>query len=258
MNDIAIASETPAPHGDRTACRACGAAQREGRLTLRWLWRRAREDVAGLERGLLPTVWHLLVAPRRVVETYLQGAPPRYYGPFKYFLIVTALSLLLPGMPLIDRMLAGAFARQPELFADDAAALAWVQTWNALLYAPLVLLLALALRGFFRHRALNLAEHVVIALYGWAQMLLVAACSFALAGLLRDTGLPVVLRAPLALAGFVYWVWYAVQVLRVRGFADWVRLLAALPGAFALFLLAALAAAGIAAQLAPAWRALAG
>ena len=38
------------------------------RLTLHWLLRRVRVDVPGLERGVPPTGWNLLVAPERVAR----------------------------------------------------------------------------------------------------------------------------------------------------------------------------------------------
>lgn len=244
MNEIAT---TPA--ATAAACARCGSTPRPPRLTLRWLLRRAREDVFGLERGLLPTAGHLLVAPERVVRDYLAGAPARYYGPFKYFLIATALSLLLmPDAPFFDQGFARMLSK--HLGWPEARATGFVQDWNALLYTPFVALLALAMRGFFRARPLNLAEHLVIVLYGWSQMLLLGTTGLLLAAGLKSIGIRGAPLIPILLLAPAYWLWFVGRVLRLRSVPDWLRALAALPGALALFLLLILAALPLLARLA--------
>jgi hypothetical protein len=196
--------------------------------------------VLGLERGLVPTVRDLLLVPGRVVDAYLQGALPRYYGPFKYFLVVTALTLLfLPETPFFDRGFSQILARRLDL--PPAQTLGWVQDWNVLLYAPFVLLLALAMRGFFRARGLNLAEHLVLALYGWSQMLLLGMLGLLAVTALKAAGVRGAVLLPLLLLAPAYWLWFVARTLQLRSFADWLRGFAALPGAFALFLLLTMA-----------------
>jgi hypothetical protein len=254
MNEIASSGTAPAAAPAAASCPGCGTPSREGRLTLRWLLHRARADVAGLERGLLPTVWHLLVAPRRVVEAYLQGAPARYYGPFKFFLIATAATLLLmPDAPFFDQGLSRLLAKRLAIPSEQA--LGFVHAWNALLYAPMVALLALAMRGFFRARGLNYAEHLVLALYGWSQMLLLGTFSLLAAAGLKSLGIRGLVLLPLLLLAPVYWLWFVGHALRLRDAADWLRAIAALPGAFALFLLGMTLAVQIAAPLLAMWRA---
>lgn len=257
MNEVSMS-----PAADAGVCPKCHTAPRSGRLTLRWLLGRLREDVVGLERGLLPTLRDLLLAPRQVVEPFLRDGRSRYYGPFKFFLIATAVSLLfMPDAPLFDRLLAGQLHKQ-GLFGDAPGAEDFVRDWNALLYAPLVLLLAIAMRGFFRARALNLAEHLVIALYGWSQLLLVSTAVLLIVVGIKSTGLRGAARAPLALPLMLlpvaYWFWYIAHVLRLRQFADWVRALAVLPGVAVLFLITVLIGVSVAAKIVPLLQAIGG
>jgi hypothetical protein len=243
MNDVSIP-----PAADAAACPNCRATPRPARLTLRWLLNRLREDVAGLDRGLLPTLRDLLLAPRQVVEPFLREGRSRYYGPFKFFLIATAVSLLcMPDAPFLDRMLADAMHKQ-GLFDEAIAAEGFVRDWNALLYAPLVVLLAIAMRGFFRAHGLNLAEHLVIALYGWSQLLLVSTAMLLAATGLKALGLRGVIFLPLLLLPAAYWFWYLGRALRLRRLADWVRAFALLPGVAALFLISVWVLVGMAAK----------
>lgn len=238
MNEVV----QPAPGEARALppCEHCGRVPRPARLTLRWLWQRARGDVLGLERGLLPTAWHLLVAPARVTQAYLQGGPARYYGPFKYLLVATAASLLLmPDAPFVDRGFARMAAR--HLGTPEAPILAFIQDWNAVLYLPFVVLLAIAMRGFFRARSLNLAEHLVLTLYGWSQMLLIGTVALLCVAGLKALGIRGRWLAPLLLLGPGWWLWYVGRVLPLRGAADWLRAATALPGAFVAFLLLVIA-----------------
>jgi hypothetical protein len=245
MNDVSV----PAP-----TCARCRTTRRDGRLTLRGVAQRLREEVLGWERGLLPTAGDLMLRPQVVVDAFLRDGNSRYYGPFKYFLIATAVSLLLmPDVPAFDRAFAALLGRQ--LFATPDAALRWVQDWNVVIYAPLVLLLALAMRGFFRARDLNLAEHLAIVAYGWAQMLLIATVVFGCVTALHGIAWRSPWLALVLLAAPLYWFWFVARVLRIRHVADWVRALAALPGALAMFFLLSFvlvaAAAGVLAIIGP-------
>jgi hypothetical protein len=229
---------SPAP-----PCPHCRAQQRSGRLTVRYLAHRAREELVGRERGLLATFWHLLLQPRRVVDAFLAADPPRYYSPIKYFLVATAVSLLFtPNAPMFDGFVAHMLSKQGLATAENARQ--WVEDWNSLLYIPLMLFLALAMRLFFRARELNLAEHLVIATYGWSQMLLIGTLSFLFASALKQVGIKGVWLLPLLFMSTAYWIWFCGQVLRIRSLADWTRCLAAVPGALFMFMVTLLGIAG--------------
>jgi len=222
-------------------CPHCRAHQRDGRLSMAHLGHRAWQELFGADRGLAVTAWHLLVRPREVVDAFVRGDAPRYYSPIKYFLVATALSLLLPSPPILDGMLATMLGKQELAAGFDAAQ--WVADWNWLLYTPLMLLLGAMMRFFFRDRGMNLAEHLVLATYGWSQMLVIAMLAFLLLAGLKVLEVAVVWRLPLLFLSTVYWFWYCAAVLRMRTPADWVRCFAAVPAAVLLFLLLSLAVA---------------
>jgi len=138
---------------------------RPERLSVRYMLHRIREDVFGSERGLLLTIWHLLVAPQQVAQAFIRGDDLRYYGPVKFFIVAIAASILLmPAMPFLDGVIAQ-FISSKQLMTREAA-LAFVADWNSLLNAPLLFMLAGITRYFFRDRGYNYAEHLVVAAYG--------------------------------------------------------------------------------------------
>jgi hypothetical protein len=225
-------------------CPRCHATPRPARLTLRYLFARLREETIGSERGLALTAWRLLVAPRAVVEAYLHGDDRRYFGPVKYFLVATALSILLmPNLPLLDSAIAETLAK--NALVAPAAAQDWVADWNGLLYAPLLLMLALATRVFFRDRGWNLAEHLVVATYGWSQMVVVATVALGIVAVLKAFGLRGLWLLPLLFASAAYWFWYCRAVFRIRRLADWARCFVCVPFAMLCYLVAMLIVVGL-------------
>lgn len=194
-----------------TPCPRCQATPRPARLTMAYMLHRIREDVFGSERGLVPTFWHLLVAPQRVALGFVRGDDLRYYGPVKYFLVVLATSLLMATtQPIFDGLIANQLAQ--EKLMDKAEATAFVAEWNGLLYAPMLFVLALVTRYFFRASGHNYAEHLVITAYGWSQMLLLNALVFGLVSALKSMGLRGAILLPLLLVPPAYWLWYCHQV----------------------------------------------
>jgi hypothetical protein len=218
-------------------CPRCHSSPRPARLTLRYLFARVREETIGSERGFALTLWTLLVAPQRVVDAFLHDADRCYFGPVKYFLVATAISILLmPNLPLFD----GAIVQllQKEGVASEAVASAWVADWNGVLYAPLLVMLAITTRLFFRAKGLNLAEHLVVATYAWSQMMLVSTLAFGIVSLLKAVDIRGLWLLPLMFASTGYWLWYAAKVLRLRGVPDALRCLITLPFAILFYFIA--------------------
>jgi hypothetical protein len=113
-------------------------------------------------------------------------------------------------------------------------------------------MLAVTTRLLFRARGLNLAEHLVVATYAWAQMLLVSMLAFGLASALKSVGIKGAWLLPLLLASTAYWCWFAVRVFAVRHWADAVRTLITLPTALVFYFFAILIAlAGLRVLIAP-------
>lgn len=200
-----------------------------------YLLHRIREDVFGSERGLLPTLWHLLVAPQRVALGFVRGDDLRYYGPVGFFILSLAASLLLAStQPIFDGMVAQLVVRKGLM--DQATAIAFISDWNSLVYAPLVFLLALATRYFFRASGHNYAEHLVIAAYGWSQFLLLGVLAMAVAAAFKAAGIRGAVLLPLLFGPVAYWLWYCHRVFAQSGLVGVLRAFISLCSAVVLFL----------------------
>ena len=227
-------SSIPSGPCTTTDCPRCQSTPRPGRLTLRYLLARVREETIGSERGFALTLWTLLIAPQRVVDAFLRDADRRYFGPVKYFLVATAISILLmPTLPLFDGAIASML--QKEGIASASAASAWIADWNGVLYAPLLVMIAITTRVFFRAKGLNLAEHLVVATYAWSQMVLISTLAFGVVYVLKAVGIRGAWLLPLVFGSTVYWFWYAAQVFRLHGVGDALRCLIIVPFAMLLY-----------------------
>jgi hypothetical protein len=236
---------TPDPASIQTQrCASCNARQRPERLSLTYMLHRLREDVFGTERGLFLTIWHLLVKPQQVTSAFIKGDSLRYYSPIKYFIVMFALSIFASSSSaLFDSTIADLIANKG--LASKEVAQAFVADWNVLLYLPLVLILALATRGFFRETGLNYAEHLVIAAYGWSQMVLLGAVVYLAAKCFRWIGLTNGWFAILLLMSPMYWIWYCHAVFSQKNLIGWLRALVTAPVALICYLLLLLAVAEI-------------
>ena len=216
-------------------CETCNARQRPARLSLAYMLHRLREDVFGTERGFLLTLWHLFTQPRSVTSAFIKGEPLRYYSPIKYFIVMFALSLFVAGnAPFFDAAIAKFIASKGLLAIEPAKV--FVADWNALLYLPLVLILALATRGFFRESGFNYAEHLVIAAYGWSQMVLLSSIVFLLVTFFKWIGLKGGWLAIFMPVPLVYWIWFCRAVFSQRNLAGTVRGIVTVPFALACFM----------------------
>lgn len=190
----------------------------------------------GTERGLFLTLWHLFTQPQSVTSAFIKGEPLRYYSPAKYFIVMFALSIFAAGnAPFLDAAIAN-FISSKGLLATEPAKV-FVADWNALIYLPLVLILALATRGFFRESGFNYAEHLVIAAYGWSQMVLLSSVMFLLITFVKWIGLKggwLAIFMPVPLA---YWIWFCRAVFSQRNLAGTVRGFVTVPFAVVCFIL---------------------
>jgi hypothetical protein len=81
-------------------CSACGQRHLGERLTVRRLVRDFLARIFDLESGLLHTVWRMTVSPGSVPRDYVVGRRTRYVRPGTYFVLASALSVLL--FPLME------------------------------------------------------------------------------------------------------------------------------------------------------------
>ncbi len=221
-----------------THCPVCQRSARQGRISLRFLWQRLVEEVLGDRRSFRITFVDLFRNPGEVVRAYLDGRDLRYFSPLKYFLTILALSLFLPVPRFMDNLLANLAVKTGRL--DVAQAGEFVRDWNTLLYLPMLLLLGLVTRYFYRAQRFNYAEHLVIAAYGWSQLTILSVLAFLVAPLARRVPeLQIVGMALVVLTPF-YWFWFCHRVFGQSGVPAVLRAFVTLPCAVVLYLLVAM------------------
>jgi hypothetical protein len=216
-------------------CDTCNARLRPERLSLSYMMHRMKEDLFGAESGLLVTIWHLFTRPQQVTSGFIKGDNLRYYSPLKYFVLMLALSLFLPNDSILDDFIIGVMTSLKTVGKEAAGS--FVHDWNALVYLPLVVMLALINRGFFREKGYNTAEHLVVAAYGWAQMVLLSALVFSISHFVKWLGFKTGVAVLLFPAPYLYWFWYCRAVFAQRNPAGWIRAFATLPLALILYFL---------------------
>jgi hypothetical protein len=163
-------------------CHDCGQHHLATRLQLRQLWDEFVERFLNLEQGLFHTVLALTLQPGAAIRDYVQGHRRKYANPFSYFLIGSAVSLLLFGLaegrfgPMIESMLEMSRPlftdRQFDLYRQFTEASIQQQAFMWLLIAfPFAGLL----RAFFDDRGVNIAETFVFTLFVFGHTLLLDA-----------------------------------------------------------------------------------
>lgn len=145
-------------------CAQCGQAAATARLGGRDLVR----PLLGLfdaDRGWLHTAAELTRRPGGMINDYLAGRRVPYSEPLKYTTVAVALAMFalwlapLPRAPEPDAAASALLARANDL----------LQRYGNVLMLITVPLLAGGSRWLFRARGLNLAEHVVLSAYVFAQ-----------------------------------------------------------------------------------------
>lgn len=194
---------------------------------------RLREDVLGAERGLFITIWHLFSKPQEVTSGFIKADNLRYYSPLKYFVVMLALALILPNDSILDDFIIGFTSNLKTV--DKETASSFVRDWNAVVYLPMVALLALINRLFFREKGYNTAEHLVVAAYGWAHMVLLSAMVFSIGYLLSALGMKTGLMGVMFFIPYFYWFWYCRAAFGQRGLVGWVRAFTTLPFALIMY-----------------------
>lgn len=195
-------------------CSQCGQELQSGRHTLRRLVAGGLGRVIGLDGGFLHTAIGLTVAPHRVVGDYLAGRTVRYTHPFAYLVITFAAFALIGEVLSVNVSGAGAS--------------------NRALTALVVPFVALVSRVVFLRGRFNLAEHLILVVYLFAQIALLLAGLQVLVPFLGLAALRVLLLGALV-AGAAYFVWAYSRIFRARPVWAGIGALAALWGGIVLW-----------------------
>lgn len=75
-------------------CHVCGQRADTERITNRRLWGQVFQALVDVDRGFLYTLKVMTVAPGRAIKDYLAGKRAPMYNPFRFYILVAAVSLL--------------------------------------------------------------------------------------------------------------------------------------------------------------------
>jgi hypothetical protein len=164
-------------------CNKCGQ-KAFVRFTSVYLWRGLRDDLIGVDRGLIFTFTSLCVSPGKTIRKYLQGATVSYFSPLKYLLFGTAIYLLSLAIIGVDEPAAPTWNTQngldyiftSESLAEFQGFLDWFMKYKTSFYfLGIIPFLSLVAFWLFRANSFNYTEIVIFYTYFCAQFVFGAA-----------------------------------------------------------------------------------
>jgi hypothetical protein len=159
-------------------CNRCGQ-KTINRFTGVYLWEQLREDVIGLESGLVHTFKELWINPGKLISNYVKGATKQYYSPLKYLVFWTAVYLISvqflnraeqnPNF-LHDLLLHTNKPFSSEAFADFNLFFRWLMEQKSDFYfLGIIPFLSASGYIFFRNKNFNVTEIVIFFTYFYGQ-----------------------------------------------------------------------------------------
>ncbi|MFN5548634.1 MAG: DUF3667 domain-containing protein [Bacteroidota bacterium] len=179
------------------------------RNVLLWL-----TDVFDFNRGFFITLYHLVVKPSYVVSTYLRGNTKVYVSPFKYFLLV--LTILI----LVGSLSSGSLGLEPS---EE------YQTYFA--FFLFVIFFWLVNLLFFRNYGFNPVESLLTVIYESTEFILLIPLCLIISRIFFETGL-VTEKAKNLLLVFtygtlilVYHLWFTINIFKGNNFIVFLKAL---------------------------------
>lgn len=159
-------------------CPQCGQRPNEGRIVLKESLREAVEHYFDLDAPLLRTVRDLILRPGTMIRDYIRGRRKRYSHPIRYFLMITAIYLILKSLTGFDpvetfgQAIGNQNGYDPSR-TDSRASTFFSEHINSFLFI-FVFLLGSFSRLFFRRSGFNISEHLTLSLYAISEYLFIA------------------------------------------------------------------------------------
>ena len=145
-------------------CSLCGQRTTVHRVTFRETFRDLSSALFSLEGPLWKTLSLLIRNPGRVLREFLEGHRKKYYKPVTFFILTTAVYLLVRSLINFDPYTDSTIQVQGEDFQDLTNARNYMLlNINKLLFI-FVFTMALWLKLFF-YRKYSLAEFIVVSFY---------------------------------------------------------------------------------------------
>lgn len=149
-------------------CHHCGQKASVGRITFTETLKRFLSSAFSIEGPFFKTVRLLLINPGKVFREFIQGKRKTYYKPIAFFILTTAIYLILRALiaydPLEGQMGAVDQEGVPEAVLKSREASRFMVTNINNIMFFLVISIGLNLKLFFR-KQYNLAEYTTIGFY---------------------------------------------------------------------------------------------
>jgi hypothetical protein len=148
-------------------CHQCGQSASVGKITFKETLTNFFSSTFALESQLFKSIRLLLANPGLLFREFLGGKRKRYYKPVAFFVVTTALYILLRQLigydPLEGQMIQSANQSHPMQRLSMEAARFMVDNINNIMFT-LVFSIGLMLKTIFRKRY-NLAEYISVAFF---------------------------------------------------------------------------------------------
>lgn len=168
-------------------CNDCGAKVIDRRLTLGFLFTEAKESFFSLDsnRPLL-TFIHLFTKPEEVIGGYINGVRRKYINAFGYFTIAITLSSffyfvifkLYPNA--FDAIYANQDFSDPQLKMQQEINRTVFEYQSLIFFIAIPFLAIISKLVFLKNKRYNFAEHLIINLYGYAQVSIISIILYSL------------------------------------------------------------------------------
>ncbi len=162
---------------DGTFCPQCGQRKNQGRIVLREAARDVLEKYFDLDTPLFRTIRDLFIRPGTLIRNYIFGQRKKYAHPFRYFILVTAIYLIIKSLTGFDPVEAFSQAmgasEMPNPRAPGTKASDFYQEHINSLSLIFVLTLAFFSRLFFRKSGFYFVEYLALSFYTISQYLLI-------------------------------------------------------------------------------------
>jgi hypothetical protein len=189
---------------DRNYCPSCGQKFLQTPYSFKdvvfWI-----SDSFDFNRGFLITFYHLIVNPKRVINTYLNGNTTIYISPVKYFFLIIAAVFIITSL-----------SKEQSLSGEEY--LTYLISLVIVIYFWIVNIF------LFRKSGLNTVEHLLIVIYESTEFILLIPMSliisFALVGLgiVSEGAMNIILAFSWTGLILIYHIWFSVRVFTGKSF----------------------------------------
>lgn len=148
-------------------CAQCGQSARTGRITFRETANQFLGSYFSVDGPLWKTTWHLIRRPEEVFNSFIEGRRQQYQKPISYFLIFTAIYLIVRELlhydPLEGRTIEDFSGTSADGMRIHRASQFMVQHINNFLF--LLTFVYAGIRKLMHYKRFNLVEYLSAGFY---------------------------------------------------------------------------------------------